>query len=173
MLYSAQTGGFYSRAIHGANVPSDVVEITPQQHTSLLQAQAQGQRIVPGVGGFPSAQAQHVTMTELRESKIREIDAARDAAARGGFLYAGVRYDSDTQSIQRINGAVTLSLLDPTFETPWITEDNSVVTLDAEALRGLGQAAGEHEAQQIFKARALKDAVLAATTEAQIAAIEW
>lgn len=108
-----------------------------------------------------------------RAAKRREIDAARDAAIAGGFEFSGVMYDSDAKSIQRISGAVTLSLLNPAFETQWITYDNSVVTLDAAGLAGLGAAAGAHEAAQIFKARALKDQILAATTPEEIAAINW
>lgn len=109
----------------------------------------------------------------MRAAKLREIDAARDAAITGGFEFDGVMYDSDAKSVQRISGAVTLSLLNPAFETQWITYDNSVVTLDAAGLAGLGAAAGTHEALQIFKARALKNQVLAATTPEEIAAINW
>lgn len=109
----------------------------------------------------------------MRAAKLREIDAARDAAITDGFEFDGVMYDSDAKSVQRISGAVTLSLLNPAFETQWITYDNSVVTLDAAGLAGLGAAAGTHEALQIFKARALKDQVLAATTPEEIAAINW
>lgn len=109
----------------------------------------------------------------MRAAKVREIDAARDAAIAGGFQFNAVRYDSDAKSVQRISGAVTLSMLNPAFQTQWITYENSVVTLDAAGLAGLGAAAGAHESAQIFRARALKDAVLSATTPEEIAAINW
>lgn len=109
----------------------------------------------------------------MRAAKLAEIDMARDAAIIGGFEFAGVMYDSDPKSIQRINGAVTLSMLDPNFATDWITVDNSVVTLNATQLAGLGAAAGQHEATQIFKARQLKNQALAATTVSQLNAITW
>lgn len=109
----------------------------------------------------------------MRAAKLVEIDMARDAAIIGGFEFAGVMYDSDPKSIQRINGAVTLSMLNPEFTTDWITFDNSVVTLNAEQLAGLGAAAGQHEATQIFKARQLKNQALAATTVSQLNAITW
>lgn len=109
----------------------------------------------------------------LREAKLAELDRARDLALVGGFEFEGVMFDSDRESIQRINGAVTLSLLDPTFTTSWITQSNTIVTLTASQLAGLGAAAGQHEAAQIFKARTLKDQALAAATAAQIAAIQW
>lgn len=119
-----------------------------------------------GAGWQPDIEA-------MRAAKVREIDAALDAAIAGGFDFNGVRYDSDAKSIVRISGAVTLSMLDPDFTTDWITYDNSVVTLDAAGLAGLGAAAGAHESVQIFHARSLKDQVLSATTPEEIAAIQW
>lgn len=109
----------------------------------------------------------------MQDAKLAEIDMARDAAIIGGFEFNGVMYDSDPKSIQRINGAVTLSMLDPTYETEWITFDNGIVTLDAAGLAGLGVAAGAHQKAQIFKARQLKNQALAATTVSQLNAITW
>lgn len=117
--------------------------------------------------------AWQVDLEEMRAAKVLEINAARDAAIVSGFEFNGVLYDSDPKSIQRISGAVTLGMLNPAFETDWITFDNSVVRLNAAQLAGLGAAAGQHEATQIFKARQLKDQALAATTREQLAAITW
>jgi hypothetical protein len=53
MFYSKQTGGFYSREIHGDNIPSDSVEITPAEYAALLAGQANGQQIQAAENGFP------------------------------------------------------------------------------------------------------------------------
>ncbi len=129
--------------------------------------------MTPGEQAALSEQFAQRSIIDLRAAKLAEIDMARDAAIIGGFEFAGVMYDSDPKSIQRINGAVTLSMLDPDFETDWITFDNSVVTLNATQLAGLGVAAGLHEKAQIFKARQLKNQALAATTVSQLNAITW
>ena len=42
MFYSKSTGGFYSRAIHGDNIPADAVEITDEEHRELLEGQSRG-----------------------------------------------------------------------------------------------------------------------------------
>ncbi len=42
MFFSASTGGFYSREIHGDNMPADVVEITAEQHAELIEGQSLG-----------------------------------------------------------------------------------------------------------------------------------
>lgn len=51
--YSAVTQGFYDSTIHEV-MPSDVVEITQEQHAKLLQAQSEGKQIVPGEDGYPT-----------------------------------------------------------------------------------------------------------------------
>lgn len=164
MLYSAMTGGFYVAGLH-KQIPADAVEITAEQHRSMLQAEVEG---VPIKDRSPS-----LSLDQVRERKISEIDAARDAALEAGFLFDGMRYDCDDLSVQRITGAAVLGILNPAFETPWITFDNSVVTLSASDLAGLGAAAAQHVATQLFRARGLKDAALAATTVEQIDAINW
>jgi hypothetical protein len=44
--YSPSTKGFYIDEIHGGDVPDDAVEITPEEHRQLLDAQAEGKSIV-------------------------------------------------------------------------------------------------------------------------------
>ena len=53
MHYSKQTGGFYTREIHGDNIPPDAVEITKQQHAALLQGQSEGKVITADENGYP------------------------------------------------------------------------------------------------------------------------
>lgn len=53
MFYSKATGGFYSRKIHGDNMPADVVEITAEQHVALLDGQSSGKQISADADGRP------------------------------------------------------------------------------------------------------------------------
>ena len=53
MFYSKSTGGFYTREIHGDNIPADAVEITAEQHSELIEGQSQDKRIVADENGFP------------------------------------------------------------------------------------------------------------------------
>ena len=173
IYFSASTGGFYIAEKH-SRMPEDAKPVSDERYASLLAGQEYGQKITPDSNGEPVLQSpEDAPLNEIRDRKIAEIDQARDAAIVGGFDFNGTRFDSDAKSIQRINGAVTLSLLNPAFETDWITFDNSVVRLNAAQLAGLGAAAGQHEAAQIFRARQLKDQALAATTREQLAAITW
>jgi hypothetical protein len=53
MFYSKSTGGFYDAEIHGSAIPSDVVEITAEQHAELLEGQSAGKVITADTNGFP------------------------------------------------------------------------------------------------------------------------
>lgn len=53
MFYSKTTCGFYTREIHGDNIPADAVEITAEQHMSLMQWQSEGKIITADENGYP------------------------------------------------------------------------------------------------------------------------
>lgn len=76
MFFSALTGGFYSREIHGDNIPSDAVEITTEQHAALLEGQSQGQVIVAGRDGKPYLEAP----AEPVPDTLEQVHAKRQAA---------------------------------------------------------------------------------------------
>ena len=45
LFYSAVTAGFYSSQISGSNIPPDAVEITPDEHVTLLSGRRAGRLI--------------------------------------------------------------------------------------------------------------------------------
>lgn len=79
MFYSAKTGGFYSREIHGDKIPDDAVEITDEQHADLLFGQSAGKAITADADGNP-------VLTDppapTREQILADAQAARAAAYR-------------------------------------------------------------------------------------------
>lgn len=84
MLYSPSNNGFYSREIHGENIPADAVEITHEQHAELLAGQSAGMSIVPGADGFPVLQEPPPpTPEQIIEAMRAAIQAHMDTAARG------------------------------------------------------------------------------------------
>lgn len=44
--YSPSKKGFYDRDFHGNNIPDDVIEITDEHHSQLLDKQSEGYNIV-------------------------------------------------------------------------------------------------------------------------------
>lgn len=53
MFYAKSTNGFYDEAIHGDNIPTDAVEITTEEHATLLEGQSQGKLIQADANGRP------------------------------------------------------------------------------------------------------------------------
>lgn len=70
MFFSASTGGFYSRDIHGDNMPVDVVEITVEQHAALIEGHSQGKVISADVGGRPVLQDPPAPTPEQEQERI-------------------------------------------------------------------------------------------------------
>lgn len=88
-LYSPTTRGFYSEAIHGEHVPSDVVMVSDAEHAELMAAQAAGKVIHAGLDGVPVA-------ADLPEASLDQVVAAYGDALDAS-INAGARswgYDS-------------------------------------------------------------------------------
>lgn len=92
MFYSAQTGGFYDRSIHGDNIPGDAVEITREQHADLMDAHSQGKLIAANDNGAPiaidppppSAEAIAAAARAKRDRLLNETDWVVIKAAEAG-----------------------------------------------------------------------------------------
>lgn len=125
MFYSAQTGGFYDRAIHGNNVPADAVEITTEEWHALLDGQAQGKAIVAGKGGKPELQDPQPTapavprsvtprqarLALLAAGHLQAVQAAMDAlpeAAKIEWEYA-TSVDRDSALVAQMGAALGLN----------------------------------------------------------------
>jgi hypothetical protein len=81
MKYSPSTNAFYHPAVHGHAIPADAVAVSPEEHATLLAAQARGQIIRPDENGCPVAVTPAAppapTRAELYTAKQTEI---RDGA---------------------------------------------------------------------------------------------
>jgi len=77
--YSAETGGFYHTGVH-EDMPADAVAITDAKHAAMMQAQAEGKRIVSGNEGNPEAiDPPEPTAEELIARRARNRLAAYQA----------------------------------------------------------------------------------------------
>lgn len=95
MFYSKTTGGFYSREIHGDNIPADAVEITTNEYADLLAAQSTGKVIRADQNGKPVA----VDPPKPTSAQVWDaIKAKRDAIKAGGAKVGTKWYHSDETS---------------------------------------------------------------------------
>lgn len=112
------------------------------------------------------------SLEEVKTAKINELKGVRDVKEVEPVQYIDHRYDFDTKSFDRINAAIIA--LDQTHGTiGWTTADNSVVEVNADALRGvIASAAIRSNALHVIY-RELKEAVNAATTISEVDSISW
>ena len=76
MFYSKSKNGFYSKQIHGNNIPADAVEITNEEHASLLDGQSNGKVITADENGYPvltdppKPQPKEITTVTMRQARL-------------------------------------------------------------------------------------------------------
>lgn len=112
-------------------------------------------------------------LEQAKENKRQAINQERAERLQSGITYNGNTFDSDDKTIQRITAIFTFALADPEFTSQFITADNQTVTLSNADCKALGHAAAVHEQTQVFTARQLKDAVLAAQSNDELRVIKW
>jgi hypothetical protein len=125
MFYSKSTNGFYVAEIHGKNMPEDVVEITEEQHTALLDAQAEGKTIQPDIHGAPEAvtlphpPAPVPRVVTMRQARLALLAAGKYSAVNAAMADASeairiewefaATVDRDSQTTQLLAAALNLN----------------------------------------------------------------
>lgn len=79
IFYSAEKHGFYISELHVETIPDDAREISHSRHAELLNAQANGQRIVADVDGYPICIDHLPTHDELADAARAQRNALIDA----------------------------------------------------------------------------------------------
>ncbi len=163
MFYSASSSGFYSREIHGDNIPVDAVEITDVEHQALLNGQSAGQRIVADSNGYPMlADPPPPTPEQVRATAVADIERRRDDALRAGVDVAGTRYHSDDTFLTELLGMLLgyqAGVYAPADTQAIRTMDNTVVQLNAQQITALASAVGAHRRAVYAQSWAEKDAL--------------
>lgn len=118
------------------------------------------------------------SLAQLKADKNTEINAARMAANRSGFMFAGKLISTDELSrsdIDGTNGTVTLTGGFPAgWPGAWKTDDNSYVAVPDVATWKLFYAAMTAQGSANFAtSQALKVQLASATTAAEVAAVVW
>lgn len=117
------------------------------------------------------------TLEQAKADAIAQINSRRDTLEAAGFEYLGKVFDSDARSVQRISVAVLAAqaaiAAQAPFSIDWTVQDNSVVTLDAEAMVGMpavlaAYALGLHE-----HAKGQKVLIEAAGTIEEVEGVIW
>lgn len=163
MFYSKTTSGFYTREIHGDNIPADAVEITKEEHLALINGQSQGKRIVADASGRPLLQdpppptieqiiapappeeapeiPEHIpTIEDLRHEAWEAVNAwrLREEQKDIVFDFDGRQWDGGWTTRQRLQPVLSLPELPEGFF--WTDHHNNDVPVTAETLQQLNAA---------------------------------
>ena len=114
------------------------------------------------------------TLEEVKEQKINELKAVRDAKEMEPVLYAARKFDFDSKSYERITAAIyALDMQGATSTISWTLADNSSTPVTANDLRGVIAAAAVRSDALHTAYRALKSQVQAAETVDDVNNIMW
>lgn len=175
IYYAKSTGYFYDSRVH-SSIPADAVEVSEAERLALLSS---GKEIVGNDLGSPVlVEPPKPTLADLKIIKNAEINAARLVANRGTFTHAGKVFACDELSRSDIDGAngiiANLGAMPVGWPGSWKAVDNTYLPITTvaewQAFYGSMFAAG---AANFAHAQALKEALAAATTPAEVAAVVW
>jgi hypothetical protein len=117
------------------------------------------------------------TLAAAQADQRQIINAGRDAAISGGAVTPFGTFDTGLDSRGKINGAVTMALLQATagaaYEVSWTLADDSAVTLTGAQMMQAGGAVALHVDAMHQRSRVLKGRIDAATTVAEVLAVIW
>lgn len=143
MLYSKITGGFYLEAVHGTNIPTDVIEITQKDYDALILSQSEGNTIIADAEGKPIIQlVEAPTQPVITSVTMRQ---ARLALLQAGLLsVVQAALQSIPDDMQRQSALIEWEFAATVDKgSPWVANLTSALGLTSEALDGLFLAASK------------------------------
>lgn len=139
--------------------------------------QVAAQRSVPPPRGYRWIRDTLVderTLDQARKQKWTEIKRARDAAEEADFTIGGYTFDADRRSQAAIAAAVQdMTLQGGPASVSWTLADDTTITVTANQMKAVLRGIRAHVQTQRDKAAVLRDAILAATTVAEVDALSW
>lgn len=132
-------------------------------------------RVMKELGNFPAGavfEAPQKTIEQLKADKIQEFKSIRDTKEVKPIEYNGNLFDFDDKARDRINSAIiALSITGQSIE--WTTADNTNVLVTADDLRCVVANVAVRSNELHTAYRTAKAQVEAATTKAEIDAINF
>lgn len=112
-------------------------------------------------------------LADVKEQKIAELKAARDAAEVEPIEYNEHIFDYDDKARDRINAAIIALEVQEGASIDWTLADNTSTSVTAADLRGVIAAVAVRSNALHIKYRELKEQVQSAVTNAEVEAIKW
>lgn len=113
-------------------------------------------------------------LNEAKAARRSAINAARDAASQADVTVAGKAWQADARSQQMLASAITLGGAGLPLPASWRARDNSNMAVASLAdLLPIAAAIAAQTQAAYEKSWALKAQIDAATTTAQVGAVQW
>lgn len=115
-----------------------------------------------------------LSIEELKECKIDELKAARDAEEVQPIEYGDHIYDYDSKARDRMAVAIiALESMGADASISWTTADNEDAVVTAKDLRAISTSVANRSNALHVKYRKLKERVLQCTEAKEIEAVKW
>lgn len=168
--------------VHAAIIASEtMLDVAPEGRVWVEVPMPLEDHTVAMIDGQPSVVTRAAQpdreITRAKSNRRQYVNQCRAIAEYGLFAWEGSLFDSDRDSQARLQGAFQLANLALTsgqqYQVSWMLADNTARTLSAVDMLGVGHALAEHILATHMKARDLKAQIDAATTIAEIEAVDW
>lgn len=114
------------------------------------------------------------TLADVRGLKLMRLQAARKEAEAAGFEVAGRRFQSDADSIMRIQvAAMAAQAAGSGWSTEWTLADNTTATLTRAQMLAVCAGLFAHLKAQRDRAKLLREQIDAAGSADEIEAVQW
>ncbi|WP_429118274.1 DUF4376 domain-containing protein [Aeromonas hydrophila] len=142
MYYSKSKNGFYCAVIH-SDVPQDAVEITKDEYSALLDAQASGKRITADDNGHPIAIDQP-PLVSTQSLLLAEVATKRWQVETGGIYINGRHISTDRESQAQLTSTYNSLLGALISDTYWKAADGSFTLVTLSEIEIMLRAVSEH-----------------------------
>ncbi len=171
MYYAHSTGGFYTTAIHGNNIPSDAIEISSVDYRSLLSALAAGKMIILDENNRPIAVERPVP-ARTKASMLAEVANMRWQLETSGIQIDGIHVDTSREAQSQLFSAYSSLKAGLIVDTPWKDANGTFTQVTVTVLEPLAQAVAEHIRSCFTAEEAHNVAIAALLTQADIDAYD-
>lgn len=142
----------------------------------MIAPQAAGTYVVTLTGAYrgPAMLFEAVSLDDLKQRRVDEVNAAKTTAIGGGAVWNGHRWDVSDSALLPLSARV--SAIRAGIELPvgfyWTDFDNADVSLDADGVVALAQALNDFTFAVHDRSRVLKAAINDAATFAEVLALD-
>lgn len=165
--------GFYSKDIHGNNIPKEAIQITDEQWQEFISNQGRRKWDFETNSVVEYNPEDELTLEDWKERKRKEIAQARYEAETGGLtLPNGYVVKTDRESQSLLMAAALNAKEDPNYILNWKCA-NGWIQVDAETILKVAQAVREHVEMCFDKERLLHEQIDKCETIEEVKAIEW